>query len=157
MKGKKKMSGEENKKQKFDPYTGNPITEEVNENIDERQEETYQYGYNSTEEHLPNIRENYAEKSNGLTTVCLVLGILSILSSISCCFTIFSIPLAIASIICGCLAGKPENTRDKKRFVGILMSIISIVLTVCMVIFLAIMVGTINFENFEYHFDDGDM
>lgn len=220
------MNKEEDRKQRFDPYTGNPLEE----NVDERQEErienenqeptyqklvweplqekengkreddsrvnhindnnpqnkdsdlnmqgrknhydnsrnddsryldsqggVYQYGYGSEYEQPQKMQRDYVEKSSGLSTACLILGILSVLAAVSCCFTIFSIPLAIASIVCGSLAEKPRNQKDKKRFIGILMSIISIVVTILMVIFLFIMASTIDFDDFEDDFYDDDI
>lgn len=219
------MNKEEDRKQKFDPYTGNPLEE----NMDERQEErienasqeptyqklvweplqekengkeedsstvshtnnsnlqnkdsdldmqsrkdyydsrndnpkyfdsqggAYQYGSSSEDRQLQDIQRDYVEKSSALSTACLILGILSVLAAVSCCFTIFSIPLAIASIVCGSLAEKPRNTRDKKRFIGFLMSIISIVVTILMVIFLFIMIANVDFDDFEDDFYNDDI
>lgn len=219
------MNKEEDRKQKFDPYTGNPLEE----NMDERQEDriengsqeptyqklvweplqekdngkredysgvnhtndnnpqnkdsdfemqseknhydnrnddqryldsqggTYEYGYGSGYEQPKNIQRDYADKSSGLSTACLILGILSVLAAVSCCFTIFSIPLAIASIVCGSLAEKPRNARDKKRFIGFLMSVISIVVTILMAIFLFIMIANVDFDDFEDDFYDDDI
>ncbi len=198
------MSEREDKRPKFDPYTGEMIEEntedgreekesiedrrEEKENIEDRREEkeniernrgdgepTYEkfvwesvreegqqgaYTNHDTVERFPIVQGDKTEKSNGLATACLVLGILSLLATVSCCFTVFSIPLAIASIICGALAEKPRDSRDKKRFIGFLMSIISIVVTVFMVIFLVIAMNTIDFYDIEdefYHefYDDG--
>lgn len=165
------MSEREDKKPRFDPYTGELLEEntedrrEENGNIAGNEEPTYekfvweplrevenQQDYtnrNDMVEHLPVMHADNREKSSGTATACLILGILSLLSAVSCCFTIFSIPLAIASIICGALAEKPNNPRDKKRFIGLLMSIISIVVTVLMVIFLIIAMNTVDFYDLE--------
>lgn len=96
------------------------------------------------------------EASNGLSMACLVLGIISILTSVTCCFTVFSIPLAIASIVCGVLAGKPKKEKDKRRFMGLLLSIISIVVTVLIVValFATIMLNG-NFQQLEQEFNNG--
>lgn len=218
------MNKEEDRKQKFDPYTGNPLEENVDEGQEDKienesQEPTYeklvweplqerdnekreddsglnhtndnnlqskdsdldmqskrnyydnsnddpryldgqggmyQYGYGSGYEQPQNIQRDYIEKSNGLSTACLILGILSVLAAVSCCFTIFSIPLAIASIVCGSLAEKPKDTRDKKRLIGFLMSIISIVVTILMVIFLFIMIANVDFDDLEDDFYDDE-
>ncbi len=219
------MNKEEDRKQKFDPYTGNPLEENMNERQEERrnndnQEPTYeklvweplqetengkgedysrvnhtndnnsrnkdsdlnmqiqkeyydnrnenpdyfdshdggyQYGYDSRDRQLPNIQRDYMEESSGLATACLILGILSVLAAVSCCFTIFSIPLAIASIICGSLAEKPKYKKDKKRFIGLLMSIVSIVVTILMAIFLFFMISTVDFDDFEDDFYNDDI
>lgn len=123
-------------------------------------EETQQGDRNDTVQRLPVVQGNTSKgRSDGLETACLILGILSLLAAVSCCFTIFSIPLAIAAIVCGALAGKPEDSRNKKRFVGFLMSIISIVVTVLMVIFLifvAISTEDQFYDEFHHEFFDED-
>lgn len=182
------MSEREDKRTKFDPYTGEVIEENTedrrgkNENIERNREDgepTYEkfvweplgeeglggaYTNHNTVERFPIVQGDNRQKSNGLATACLVLGILSLLAAVSCCFTVFSIPLAISSMICGVLAEKPRDSRDKKRFIGFLMSIISIVVTVLMVIFLVIAMNTVDFYDIEdefYHefyddeYDDG--
>lgn len=141
---KTKMRSEENENM---AQTKEPTYEKVWEPFHEENKQRYQ-NENNTAQYYMAMPENTNKKgSDGFAMVCLVLGILSLLSAVSCCFTILSIPLAIAGIIFGILAGKPENPKDKKRFAGLLMSIISIIVTILMAIFLLFMALDSNRRN----------
>ncbi len=164
-------------KQQFDPYTGEPIIEpksnpEFIESKNNKENETYEYhkyegpnlnntSYSDSNYHNSNYNPSFSpvpvdtkqEKAENLATVSLILGVLSLISAISCVLTIFSIPLAIASIVCGLLSGKPRDSRNKKRFVGFLMSIISIVITVLLFIALLFVTSGICILN-EYYEED---
>ena len=96
-------------------------------------------GFNTT---VPIVANNYSSGNagTGLCVASLVMGILSLLLF---CFSVISVPLAIASLITGCVGSSKAKRAGRSRGMGtagIICSVISL-LFVVLIFFLVILLS----------------
>ena len=75
------------------------------------------------------------EEKCGYSVAALVLGIISLIMVVSCCFTVFSFIPAIAGIVCAMIAKSRTIRFEDIALGGFICSIISLVLFLLLLIF----------------------
>lgn len=111
---------------------GQNFQNEQNTAVEETQvNNSYYQDYTSNVQPV-HVEQPKEKKSSGLAIASLVLGIISIV--MGCCGSGF--PFSIGGIICGAIANKQEKDGMAKS--GLICSIIGLVLSIAMTIFLVV-------------------
>ncbi|EKQ56030.1 MULTISPECIES: DUF4190 domain-containing protein [unclassified Clostridium] len=123
----------------------NPNNNDNNRNYNNYNNQIDQYG------NINSMEQNKNKTAYNLSVASLVLGIISLVFSLSCCCTYVSIIFSVVGLVLGLISKDSKGKLNNLALAGIICSSIAIAIFIIMVILA--MIGEFNPSKFKNQYD----